>query len=112
MSEDRIISDCHIWLHNTYPDFRGCFWHIANERKVTAIQGAILKAKGVVSGVPDYVFNFCGKTYYFEFKTDKGILSENQKKVHNSLKKQGFEVYIIRSFDDFKKQILNILNTI
>lgn len=110
MSEDRIISDCHIWLWNTYPELRFCCWHVANERKTNKIQGALLKAKGVVSGVPDYVVNIAEKTYYFEFKTEKGVLSENQKKCHESLRKQGFEVFIIRDFESFKNIILMFSN--
>jgi len=88
---------------------RGCFWHIANERKTTAKDGAVLKAKGVVSGVPDYVLNYAGKTYYFELKTSKGVLSDNQKKVHTALISQGFEVFIIRSFEQYLETIKNIV---
>lgn len=108
-SEDQILAACHQWLWNTYADLRGSFWHIANEREVDAYKGAVLKAKGVVAGVPDYVLNYKSKVYYFEFKTDVGELSEKQKFVHNSLLKQNFEVIIIRSEIDFKDCILNIL---
>ncbi len=110
MIEDVILSKCHIWLWNEYPDLRFCCWHIANERKTNKIQGAQLKAKGVVAGVPDYVVNYKGKTYYFEFKTDIGYLTKQQKILHESLNKQGFEVYVIRSEEEFKSKIKEILN--
>lgn len=108
-NEDRLLSKCHQWLWNNFPQTRGAAWHVANERKTTGMQGAILKAKGVVAGVPDYVFNYEGKTYYIEFKFAAGLLSSSQKKVILALNKQGFEVYIIRSFEDFKELIFSIL---
>lgn len=109
MLEDSILSRCHVWMWNTYPDLRYCTWHVANERATSKLQGAILKGKGVVSGVPDYVVNAAGKTYYFEFKSEKGKLSENQIKCHESLKKQGFEVYVIRNEQEFKNVIHEII---
>ena len=113
ISEDKLQAQIHIWLWNNYPELRGCFWHVANERKTTAKDGAVLKAKGVVSGVPDYVFNFNGKTYYFELKTSVGQLFDAQKKLHLALEKQGFKVEIIRSLEQFQniiKQIINATN--
>jgi len=108
-SEDKILSLCHIWLYNEYPDLRYCCFHIANERQTTAKEGAILKAKGIVSGVADYVVNYNGKTHYFEFKSQVGVLSVNQKKFAEQMKKQGFEVKIIRTFDEFKNEIKKII---
>jgi len=109
MSEDRLLAECHKWLWNTHPETRRCSWHVANERKITPMQGAILRAKGVLSGVPDYVFNWNGKTYYFEMKTATGRLSPTQKKVISSLQKQNFNVVIIRTFEEFKSEIEKIL---
>lgn len=108
-SEDCILSKCHIWLFNNYPELRNCCWHVANERKQSAVQGAIMKSKGVVSGVPDYVVNFKQQTYYFEFKSEIGVLSDPQKKVHKALNFQGFNVIIIRTLEEFQTQIKNIL---
>lgn len=101
ITEDCLLSKIHIHIWNNFPSLRGCCWHIANERKTTAKEGAVFKAKGVVSGVPDYVINANGWTYYFELKSKIGILSEAQKKVHESLRNQGFEVFIIRDFEQF-----------
>ena len=108
-SEDSLQAKIHIYTWNNYPALRGCFWHIANERKVTPVEGARLKAKGVVAGVPDYVLNYAGKTYYFELKTAKGTLSYSQKKVHAAKKQQGLEVFILRSFEEYLETIKNIV---
>jgi hypothetical protein len=109
ISEDSLQAKCHIWLWNTYPKLRFCAWHVANERKVSPREGAILKAKGVVAGVPDYVFNYAGKVYYFELKTTIGVISPAQKMVHEALRAQDFEVFIIRNFETFKNIIKSIV---
>jgi hypothetical protein len=105
MYEDKLLAECHKWLWNTYPFTRGLAWHVANERKVSLVEGSLLKAKGVLAGVPDYVFNFNGKTTYFEFKSAIGRLKNSQENVIESLINSGFEVYIIRDFDTFKNII-------
>lgn len=110
-SEDLILSQCHTWLWNTYPELRYKCWHVANERTCSAKEGAILKAKGVVSGVPDYVINHKCRSYYIEFKTDTGKLSDNQKKIINALKNDGFDVEIIRSVGEFMDCVKKILET-
>jgi hypothetical protein len=109
LSEDQIIKQCHVWLWNTYPALRGLNWHIANERKTTKLQGSILKAKGVVAGVPDYVINYKSKTYYVEFKTEQGKQSDSQKIIEHQLNKHGFDYRIIRSFEEFKDFINQII---
>jgi uncharacterized protein (UPF0335 family) len=42
-------------------------------------------------------------------KTERGILSENQKKFFSQMQNQGFNVLIIRNIDEFKKEIQKIL---
>ena len=76
--EDILLAQCHIWLWNTHPETRYCAWHIANERHVPPAVAAQLRSKGVVSGVPDYVFNWHYKTTYFEFKSLVGKQTANQ----------------------------------
>jgi hypothetical protein len=119
--EDSLLSKCHLWLWNTHPETRHCCWHIANERVVNPIQGAILKSKGVVAGTPDYVVNWgevtiqngvartIGKTYYFEFKSDKGVQSKEQIKAQAALTTQGFAYFIIQDECTFKEIIHQIL---
>jgi hypothetical protein len=106
--EDLILSNCHKWLWNEHPETRLLAWHVPNERKTHIAEALQLKAKGVVSGVPDYVFNWHGKTYYFEFKTETGRLSKNQSYLLEKLTIHGFLVYVVRNEAQFK----NIINEI
>lgn len=69
-----------------------------------------LKASGVVAGIPDLLFVWGGKMYAFEFKTDTGLLSTEQKKVHTVWAVQGVDVYIIRDEEAFIRLIHNIIS--
>lgn len=66
------------------------FFHVANERRTSARNGAKLKAMGVSAGVPDLIIVPPAKTlgqwtyahtlpYALELKADRGRLSDAQK---------------------------------
>ena len=69
------------------------------------IRGAMLKRMGLVAGWPDIQIVYKGKYYGLEVKTPKGVVSENQKSLHESLTKQGAKVAIVRSPYDAMNQI-------
>lgn len=73
------------------------------------IEATQLKASGLTPGIPDCVLIWKARVYGFEFKTEVGVVSPVQKLVHEAWKGQGVEVYIVRSFDEFKKIIHSIL---
>lgn len=62
-----------------------------------------MKASGLVAGIPDIcILIEDRKVFWFEIKTEKGVLSESQKKIHSQWEKIGHIVFIVRSFDEFK----------
>ena len=73
------------------------------------INGAIMKASGMVSGVADMTYLKDGKVYFFELKADKGRQSDNQKQWQEIVEAAGFSYQIIRSLTQFQTAI-NILN--
>ena len=79
--EEKIQSECFRWLWNTKPELRGLCWHVPNEGKRTAITGNRLKAIGLVKGVPDLEFHYCGRSYFIEMKTATGKQSKDQKAI-------------------------------
>lgn len=99
-----------MWLWNNHPKLRGLSWHVENERKRNKVQQGIAKAKGIIPGVPDYVFNYAKSVYYFEFKTEIGIQSGAQKEVQRQLQDQGLNYYIVRSKEEFIRIIEGIIN--
>lgn len=109
MSEKQLQAKCFQWFWNTYPKYRGLLFHIPNGGFRNEIEANQLKAQGVVSGIPDLCFLWDGNAYFFELKAEKGHLSESQINIHEQFAKQGFYVQIIRDFESFKIEMLNIL---
>jgi len=108
-SEGRIQSDCFQWFHNNFPALRGLMYHVPNGGKRNPIEAANFKAMGVVAGVPDLEFHFWRRTFFLECKTPQGIVSKEQKKIHQILDSHGFRVFVFRSLDEFQKIIWAIL---
>lgn len=63
-----------------------------------------MKAKGLLSGVPDLIWLVNKTVVFFEMKREKGgSLSAKQKLVKANLIEEGYEVHVVNSVDDFKK---------
>lgn len=109
LSEIQIQAQCFSWLWNSYPETRRCFFHVPNGGKRSPIEAAQLKASGVVAGIPDMLFVWKGNMHAFEFKDDKGRVSEAQVLVHQAWTLQGFKTEIVRSLEQFQTLIHEIL---
>ena len=73
------------------------------------INGALMKAAGMVSGVSDLTLLHNGNVYFIELKTPKGKMSENQSNWKMTVEENGFPYYIIREFDDFRGLVTEII---
>lgn len=62
-----------------------------------------LQALGAYKGIPDISILKDGKTFYVEFKSEKGKLSEYQEKFKAMCQRNKNPYWIIRSVYDFKK---------
>lgn len=101
-SESRIQAEIVTFARNELGIPVGCLFSVPNEGKRTVVNASRLIAQGLVSGVPDLVLCISGKVFFFEVKDAKGRASKRQELVHGNLKNQGFEVFIVRSLEDFK----------
>lgn len=90
----------------------GVWFHIANEgiysnsRGNSAsrpIFGQKLKALGKHNGLPDYVIVTPNKTLFIELKSDKGILSINQRKFKKWCDAHRLSYHIISSLEAFEE---------
>lgn len=106
-AELKLQSDCYRWFHNTFPEYRGLLFHVNNKAK-NAIEGNKMKALGTVSGVTDIIYWFKGKMFGIEMKTEVGVLSPNQKAIHEKWTSHGATVYVCRSFERFQEIIHEI----
>ncbi len=108
-TEGRIQSECFQWFWNTFPDLRGLMYHVPNGGQMTGARGNMLKAMGVVAGVPDLEFHFWKRTFFLECKTPTGTVSTDQKNIHTILHEHGFRVFVFRSKEQFQDIIYAIL---
>ncbi len=111
-TEGKLQADCYQWFNNTFANLRGLLYHVPNGEKRDPVTANLLKAKGVVAGIPDLVFHYRAKTYFFELKKPDGTgqLSEDQKKIHKQLDNQRFIVWVLNDLETFKYLIQSIIS--
>lgn len=99
LEQVRLVS----WFRKTYPDVR--IFAIPNGGGRSAGTGSMLKAEGVVSGVPDLFVP--AWDLWIEMKREKGgTISEAQKDWIEYLKGIGHGVIVGRGFEDAKQQVI------
>ena len=108
MLEDKLQSDCFKWHWNAYPGHRRLLFHVPNGGQRNAIEGAKLKAMGVVAGVADLLLIHKGRLYAIELKTETGVQSKAQKIWQSTVEAVGARYYIVCSLDEFKDVIEHI----
>lgn len=100
--EARLQTMCVRWFDLQYPDKRLRLFSIPNEGVRNPVNGARMKAMGRRKGAPDMVLLASGgRVVFFEFKSEKGKISAEQKAFHETIRGWGGMVYIVKSFDDF-----------
>jgi len=115
-AEHQIQKSCVTWFGYQYPHLKLClfsvpngFWVKGASRLNLQMAMVYLKDEGLQTGVPDLVLMYNGKAYGIELKTNTGTLSDKQVKVHEAWKKQGIDTFIVRTFEEFKELIENIV---
>jgi hypothetical protein len=72
-----------------------------------------LKAQGLVSGVPDYVY--MGEpaknkpAMLIELKLPNGTVSPEQKRLHSAYQAAGLEIHVVRTFAEWEALIARIV---
>lgn len=109
MSEIKLHSDCFLWAWNAHPETRLLLCYNLNNSK-NKIDGNINRSLGLIKGRSDMTFYWRRSAYFFEFKTESGFQSADQKAFQNKVESQGFEYYIIRDLQTFKDILTKIIN--
>lgn len=107
-TEGKIQADCYKWFHNTYPEYRGLLYHNFNNPR-NRVQGARMVAMGLIKGVADLSFLWNKTIYFIEIKTPEGKQKAHQIKWEELVTSYGFNYYIIRDKEEFKKLITEII---
>lgn len=112
--ESKIQSECFIWYNNNFclkfHNPRGMMFSVPNELGgKNKISTALARSTGLMAGVSDTIIILPNSKFIFvEFKTQTGKQSEKQKEFEERVKKHGYDYFIIRSVEEFKKLILDL----
>ena len=113
MNENIIQQQIYLWFNNNYclktHKNRCMIFSVPND-SINAIETKRKINTGLLKGASDLIVVLPNKILFVELKTEKGIQSENQKDFQNRIELLGFEYYLIRSLDQFKKLIWRQLN--
>jgi hypothetical protein len=109
MSEDSLQQQIYVWFNNNYclktkkPQY--CIFSVPNGKTRNIIEAKKLKATGLKAGVSDLIVLIPNKCIFIELKTETGKQSDKQKEFEQIVTNLGFEYYIIKSLEQFKKLI-------
>ena len=110
-TEAKIQQEMFIWFNNNYTiKGLGLFASIPNDSK-DAKEQMRKKATGMKPGHSDFnIYLPNGKTLFFEVKTPIGKQSDIQKRFELEVNNLGFQYFLVRSLDEFKKIVIFALN--
>lgn len=112
-NESKLQQSCVRWFNYQYPKLRGILFAVPNGGVRDAVTGRILKAEGVVAGVADLILLMPNRQHNclcIEMKTEKGRQQGSQKEWQAKIEAVGGKYIICRSFDEFKKAIIEYIN--
>ena len=105
-SEDKIQQEIIIFFRNNYclkhhkPRYQ--LFSVPNGGTRNKIEAIKLKSTGLLSGVSDLIV-IMDRIIFIEVKTETGRQSPKQKDFEKIVKDLGYEYYLVRSLDEFKK---------
>lgn len=95
------------WFKASYPN--SIIYHVPNGIDCkNGVDRYVRKCLGVEAGVPDLHIIHNKQSLFIEFKTLKGILSDEQKKMIGKFEMAGIPVFVCYSFAEAVNVILNL----
>jgi len=101
-AENKIQQEIVKWFRENYYN-KGVIFSVPNERKGGYMAMKDLLLTGLLSGVSDLIVIVKNKVMFVEVKNKTGRQSEKQKDFEKQVINLGFEYYLVRSLEDFKK---------
>ena len=105
--EYKLQKACVQWFNYQYPQYKGLLYMNMNNPR-NKINGALMKAAGMVSGVSDLTYLHDGKVYFIELKTPTGKMTTNQKDWSTKIMSFGYDYVVIRTLTGFTEFINDI----
>lgn len=109
MNEAQIQQSIFKWYHNHFclkhHDPQNIIFSVPNE-STNVKEQMYKKSLGLISGVSDLVVVTQDEVIFVEVKTSTGRQSKKQKEFQLKVELLGYRYLLVRSLDDFKKQII------
>jgi hypothetical protein len=106
-SESRLQSACVRWFRMQYPHLRHALFAVPNGAYFAnrgAIEGARMKAEGLLPGVADLILlHYSGRcgALLIEMKTKTGRQAKTQKEWQQLMERDGYKYVVCRSLEEF-----------
>jgi hypothetical protein len=113
--ESKLQIQCVTWFKYQYPHLATLMFAVPNGGSRDKREAAIMKAEGITAGVSDLILNIRGGLHTqlaIEMKDVKGRQSPEQKRYQRYAEAVGIKYIICRSFQDFKDEVTNYLETV
>ena len=111
-SEGRLQSDIFVEFWNSHPEYRGALFHIYSNPR-SKIQGAQLKAMGMLKGMPDFCLAIPRNGFgslYIELKLPGQKPKPEQLAQHETLRKHGNKVAVCWTKEEALKELRDYLS--
>lgn len=112
--ESKLQIQCVTWLKYQYPYLAPLFFAVPNGGSRNKREAAIMKAEGITAGVSDLILNIPGGAYTqldIEMKSGSSQ-SQAQRRYQRYAQAVGIKYIICKSFDGFKDEVTNYLDTV
>lgn len=113
--EHHIQVACVSWFSYQFPQFRHNLFAVPNGAKRSKRECSIKKSEGMLAGVSDLILLRKNSLYgalLIEMKTDKGKQSDSQKQWQQAIEKDGYRYVVVRSLDEFMKEVKYYLSIV
>lgn len=110
--ESQLQIECVNWYRHEFPRQANLLFSIPNGGLRNIRTARTMKAEGTRAGVSDLFFMKSHPKYaglWIEMKSEKGVLSAEQREFHHDAIANGYAVAVCRSIDEFKSEIKSYL---
>jgi hypothetical protein len=98
--ESAMQADIFQYFWNNYPVTRRRLFHVPNGGSRNKVEAVRLRAQGVVKGITDLIGLGDKGFFALELKIKGGIVSDDQKLIHQLWTSLGYRVYVAWSYEE------------
>lgn len=113
--EHKLQAACVRWYRLQYPKMKHNLFSVPNGGKRDAVTAAKMKEEGALAGVADLILLKSNRFYgalLIEMKTKTGRQSDSQKGWEQNIINDGYKYVVVRSLEEFQREVRQYLNDI